>query len=202
MARDRNVELIGGDLALDFANTVGWHARKDPVEHLERYADFTAWARRAGVISAADEAALGRQAGRAPQQAARALKRIRSLRESIYRVFTAVAARKRPGVGDLRAIQDAVAHATGSANPVWQERGGVQLVWTGDAAPLDWPAYPVALAAGALLASPLLTRLRQCGNHPCGWLFVDRTRNASRRWCTSAECGNASRVRRFRARRR
>lgn len=200
MAHDRSVEMIGGDLALDFANTAGWHAAERPVEHLDRYEDFLAWARRSGVITSAEEKALERRGERSPRERARALGGVRALREVIYRVFTAVAAGLAPRAKDLAALQDRAAAALASGAATWGATG-VRLDWSrGSRGGLDWPAHPVALAAHALLSSPALTRVRQCGNHPCGWLFLDATRNHSRRWCTSAECGNQVRVRRFRTR--
>jgi predicted RNA-binding Zn ribbon-like protein len=55
-------------------------------------------------------------------------------------------------------------------------------------------------AAAALLVSPEQARLRRCGGDGCGWLFLDRSRNRSRHWCTMDDCGNLSKVRRFRRR--
>ena len=48
--------------------------------------------------------------------------------------------------------------------------------------------------AVALRFSPWQVRVKACGG--CGWLFVDRTRNGSRRWCISALCGNRDKARR------
>jgi predicted RNA-binding Zn ribbon-like protein len=45
-----------------------------------------------------------------------------------------------------------------------------------------------------LLTSAEITRVKQCPGRTCGWVFLDSTRNRSRRWCNSAECGNRSRV--------
>lgn len=202
MAHERSMEMIGGDLALDFANTAGWHARDHPVEHLDRYEDFLAWARRSGVISPVEERTLERRGKRSPRERTRALGDVRVLREVIYRVFAAVAAGAPPRTKDLAALRVRAAAALSSGAATWGGGGGatgVRIDWSRSAG-LDWPAHPIALAALALLSSPALPRVRQCGNHPCGWLFLDTTRNHSRRWCTSAECGNASRVRRFRAR--
>ena len=199
MADDRSVEMVGGDLALNFANTAGWHAREKPDEHLETYADFVQWTRRAGVVSAVQAAELIRRDAGAPEHGVRALKQVRQLRETIYRVFAALAAGHSPPARDLTELTQRAAKALAAASPEWRQ-GQVSLAWK--EAGLEWPAYPIALAAGDLLASPRHERVRQCGNDPCGWLFVDTTRNRSRRWCTSAECGNVTRVRRFRARAR
>ncbi|HKV72700.1 MAG TPA: ABATE domain-containing protein [Gemmatimonadales bacterium] len=197
MAPDRGIEMVGGDLGLNFANTMGWHAREQPVEHLETYGDFVHWTRRADVVSSAQAAELLRRGAAAPGDAARALRRARHLRETIYRVFSRIAGGHKPPDRELAGLLRLVARAMASGIPAWRQ-GKLHLVWSTDDA-LDWPVHPIAFAAGDLLSSPRRERVRQCGNDPCGWLFIDTTRNRSRRWCTSAECGNVTRVRRFRA---
>jgi len=62
--------------------------------------------------------------------------------------------------------------------------------------------WPVAVSAAGLLTSPQLVRLRDCANTACGWLFIDHSKNASRRWCDMGECGNRAKARRFRERQR
>ena len=43
---------------------------------------------------------------------------------------------------------------------------------------------------------------RMCAGAGCGWLFLDQSRNSSRRWCASGDCGNRARVDHFRLRQR
>ncbi len=62
--------------------------------------------------------------------------------------------------------------------------------------------WPLVRSAVDLLTSPDLERLKLCEADDCGWLFVDASRNRSRRWCDMSGCGNLAKVRRFRARRR
>jgi predicted RNA-binding Zn ribbon-like protein len=80
-------------------------------------------------------------------------------------------------------------------------REGLRWDWPDAGSRLDSPLWPVGRAAAALLTSGDLSRLRQCGGERCGWLFLDRSRNRSRHWCTMEDCGNVSKVRRFRQRR-
>jgi predicted RNA-binding Zn ribbon-like protein len=61
-------------------------------------------------------------------------------------------------------------------------------------------AGEVALSAARFLADDEMDRLKRCDNPECRWIFVDETRNRSRRWC--GPCGNVDKVRRFRERRR
>ena len=44
------------------------------------------------------------------------------------------------------------------------------------------------------------SRLKLCGDDECRWVFFDRSRNHSSRWCSMASCGNRAKARRFRAR--
>ena len=60
----------------------------------------------------------------------------------------------------------------------------------------------LALATGELLHRPDLSALRRCDGDGCGWLFLDTTRNHSRRWCDSLDCGNRARVRAYARRHR
>ena len=73
--------------------------------------------------------------------------------------------------------------------------------WT-DEDVLDRMLWPVVRSSAELLVEGDLTRVRQCHGEQCGWLFVDMTKNRSRRWCDMGDCGNLAKVRRFRSRHR
>jgi predicted RNA-binding Zn ribbon-like protein len=195
--------LIGGHLTLDFANTAGWHASTERLEHLTAYGELVEWAEHAGAIAGPEATALLRLAKRHPEQAGRALEHAIEVREVFYRVFAAIAQHRVPAPEDLAELHEERIKALRAATPQWRTDAALELRWKAEPADLLRPLYPIAIAAGELVESEEdLTRLRQCGNHPCGWLFLDRSRNGSRRWCSSDECGNASRVRRFRERAR
>lgn len=127
----------------------------------------------------------------------RALKRAIQLREATYRSFVAIARGRAPRPADLEVVHRRHAEALAAATPVWR-KDRLVLRWD-DTGGLARPWFPVATAATALLASENRALVRQCGNDPCGWLFIDHTKNRSRRWCSTWDCGNATRVKRFRA---
>ena len=192
------IARIGGHLALDFANTAGWHASEERKEWLTSYQEWLAWVRTSAILPGTVTTRLLQEARRHPVQAARALDRAIEMREVVYRLLTAVAHSRPPHLGDLERLHRARLAALESAEPRWG-RDGLALAWPDAGSDLESPLHPLVLAASDLLTQPL-DRLRQCGNNPCGWLFLDRSKNGSRRWCSSEECGNATRVRRFRAR--
>ena len=193
--------LLGGHVALDFANTAGDHAGEAPREKLTDYGDVLAWARHVGVLSAEEARALERESRAHPVRAARAHQATVELREVVYRVFAALAHHRRPTSVDLGILHAARIQALEAAAPEWVEGQGLVMRWPMQTLDFARPLHPVMLAASELLESPELARLRQCGNSPCGWLFIDRSRSGTRRWCSSADCGNQTRVRRFRQRR-
>jgi predicted RNA-binding Zn ribbon-like protein len=193
----RSLPLLGGALCLDFANTVSWRGREEPDEWLASYDDLLDWARHALVISAETRSRLRRTARAKPVLATAALKRARDLREATYRAFSRHAGGDVPADGDLEQIRagyaDAVRHATLAAPP-----DGERWSWVDDdSAELDFMTRAVARSAVELATSGDLARVRECLGENCGWLFVDHSRNRSRRWCSSADCGNRARVRRF-----
>jgi len=195
-----SIPQIGGHPALDFANTAGWHAGAEPDERLTSPEAWAAWLGRDKKVPRAVLSTLAAEAAQHPARAARALRRIIARRELVYRIFAARARGRAPAGNDLAYLHRARLDALRAAEPRWR-RGRYELQWIYPSGDLEAPVHPLMLAANELLDSPDLGRLRQCDNHPCGWLFLDRSKNGSRRWCSSAECGNATRVRNFRARR-
>src|SRR5436190_22457758 len=89
-------DFTGGKLCLDFANTVSNRATPEPVEHLRRYEDWLAWSRQAGIQEPADAKNLERIARRRPDRAHRALEQALVVRESLYAIFSAIAAKHPP----------------------------------------------------------------------------------------------------------
>jgi predicted RNA-binding Zn ribbon-like protein len=194
------LRLLAGHPALDFINTVDPREGARRVEHLRAYADLADWAGRAGVLTVAGARRSLRDASGDPAAAARALDRAVALREAAYAIFGAVAAHQPAPEGDVRQLQaayrDAIAHAdlTGTGRRFeWRLGGG-----------LDAVRWHIARDAVALLESDMLGRVKRCpgGSGDCGWLFLDSSKNASRRWCSMEGCGNRAKLRRFLRRRR
>jgi predicted RNA-binding Zn ribbon-like protein len=127
-----------------------------------------------------------------------------ALREAIYEIFTALLTGAEPAADDLAILNAELAHALAhmalAYTPdgfAWQWRGATRAV---DA--MDGILWRVARSAADLLLSPTALAMRQCASESCGWLFIDTTRNRSRRWCDMRGCGNRAKVRRHRARQR
>jgi len=190
---------LGGHPALDFVNTIDPREGEDRVEHLQSFADLLDWACRGGVVTARERQRAVREASRRPAAAAQAFRRAIALREAICAAFGAVAAGGNLPSAALAEIEsayrDAIAHARlirTRSRFGWRVGSGLELV-----------RWQIARQAVALLESDRIGRVKRCpGSGTCGWLFLDSSRNGSRRWCSMEGCGNRAKMRRFAGRRR
>lgn len=199
--RAGTLDLIGGELALDFTNTVSDHDIEAPKEHLQSYIALLAWARHTGVLTNAAALRLQQKAAREPVEAHAVLERAISLRESLYRIFLAAAGGDKSAPGDLNVLNGCLARALPHARIVCAPEG---LTWDWDRSEdaLDQILWPVARSAADLLTSDRIGRVRECNGDTCGWLFVDTSKNHSRRWCSMSDCGNRAKAHRFYKRKR
>jgi predicted RNA-binding Zn ribbon-like protein len=184
-------------LCLDFVNTANWHASEQPGEEINRYADLVVWAREKGVITDRTADRLLQQASRHPGEAAVVLERAITLREALYRIFSAIAGGHPADNDDLVALNEVLVEALTQLQIVATE-DGFAWNWIGHVESLDWMLLPIARSAADLLASPEdLKRVGECADdRGCGWIFYDQSRNHSRRWCDMKDCGNRAKVRR------
>ncbi len=189
-------DIDGDELCFDFANTASFHLAPQPEEHLKTYLDLAAWGFQAGLYSEAELHALLERAAGEPQQAARALSRALELREAIFRIFTSVAQTAPLDNKDIdtlnRHLQSGLAHA--SIQP--GTSGAFQWAWDVKNNALERMLWPVTRSAADLLTNPeRLARVGQCqDDRGCGWLFIDTSKNHSRRWCSMESCGNRAKA--------
>jgi len=202
-------DLVGGHIAVDLVNTVSW--RDDPSrwrDNLTDVAALLAWCQRAGALDERTADAL-RAAGESQRVApARALQRVIDLREDLAGVLVAL-------MGSDTA-PDADIEGTGSSEEVMlvpsqlharlvdaltcSDLIGVPGRWRITVHDLGDVPRLLSLHALDLLQSRQLSVLRRCQGGGCGWLFLDRSRSHTRRYCSSGDCGNRDRARRHYAR--
>ncbi|MFN2104362.1 MAG: CGNR zinc finger domain-containing protein [Candidatus Promineifilaceae bacterium] len=193
---EHDLNLDAGALCLEFANTVEWHASDHPDDRLHDYAGLIAWAEGIGLL-AADRADRLREAARAePEKAGIAFHRATELRETIYRLFASYAEQGVFEEGDLAQLNEGLGETLAHARIV-PAAGGFEWGWTEAGADFNQILWPVLRSAADLLASDTLDRVRQCADdRGCGYLFVDTSRNRSRRWCSMESCGNRAKAQR------
>jgi predicted RNA-binding Zn ribbon-like protein len=191
-------QLIGGDVALDFVNTVDW--RGDPTRRrdlLVTFEDLLAWAKASKLLGTAELRAMSAAARRDEAPATRSLGRARRVREVLARVLAASGRKAPPAARDVRLLN---AFLVAALRHRRLEIRGTTFFWSwtdGERDPFDSLIWPIVLAAAELLASDSRTQIHECAGEGCGWLFLDTSRNRRRRWCTMESCGNRAKARRF-----
>jgi predicted RNA-binding Zn ribbon-like protein len=194
------LRLAGGALCLDLANTVDPREGEPGVDYLDEPAAIAAWGAHAAALHAGDARRLQDALAADPASAAAALGRLRDLREAIHRAFRAIATGTAPADDDLDGIR--ATWVAGAAAARLARRGaGYALVPRDPAAP-DRVAWAAAVSALELLGSDRLGRVHRCASDDCGWLFLDRSRSGTRRWCSMDTCGARAKVRAYDRRQR
>jgi len=187
----------GGALCLDFCNSGGGTRRASGAEWIASFTDLIDWLEAAEAVTGSQAARLRRAAAASPRAAAQVWGRAIKFREALFRVLNARAEDGAIAREDLATIEAEHARAAPFAQ---LSRKGDAYRWSLDpsAAVLDAALQPLVESAVSLLTSAKLERLCRCGNSTCYWLFIDETKNHSRRWCEMASCGNVVKVRRHR----
>ena len=196
------VPLEGGHVALDFVNTLGGLRDEPPkpeYELLDTYEDFAIWCARLGVIGEREGGALRAAARRDDRAARRALRRVIEARELLYPIFRTLSEGEQPPRELLDGLRDADRAALSDARLVPAGDGAMEWSWPAPEELTD-PLRPIVHAAVELLTGDPLDRLKTCGN--CRWVFLDQSRNHSRRWCSMEQCGIQMKHARFVERRR
>jgi predicted RNA-binding Zn ribbon-like protein len=196
-AKGRVFKLYGGRAALDLVNTLDWRFRESGEEELlETYDDVIRFAEQTELLTAK----IARQLLRTTDERTgeRVLAAVRELREALAEVFYAALDRRRPSAAALAKLEEAIKAA--------RERQGLR--WSGSRASWGWvdaeskpelPLWQMALSAEQLMSSEALSAVRACGDPGCRWLFLDMSKNHTRRWCSMETCGNRMKARRFKA---
>lgn len=199
----RDLPIVAGHLALDFANTVDDPEGPERWDHIATPEGLLRWAKRMNLVTTKGPQSFGsstQQGSDLSTDDAAVLSSACLLREVLNHVFGSLAEAEpvpKEAWGRLRPfIADAI--GTAALVPVDSRNGTYRRDWAhlGD---LRCVIHPVAASAGDLLVSDDLLRLKRCGR--CPWLFLDFSKNHSRRWCDMNDCGKAEKIERYLAKR-
>lgn len=203
--------LVGGHPALDLVNTVerGTPAPGgQPRDYLTDPPALLRWARRVSLVDEAEVSAVTDSWERDPSSAHAALAAVRDAREALHVALLATIDAVPSDTGTVAAALERLhsrwAAAVGRSRLVLEpERTTAARLGVG-----VMPGFLVpdraADAAVDVLRMADLARLRRCppAAGGCGWVFLDHSRNGSRRWCRMADCGTTAKARRLTERRR
>ena len=196
MAKSVPAESVDADRVLAFINTLSARPTEAPVDRLDSYEALVSWAHEQRLVSAAAADRLVAESRRHPYQSSAVLSRAKDFREALNGLAEAVDAGRQPHADVLQTISQCLANAYANGRLVPHEG---TLQWIASAEDdLDRVLWEIGRAAGRLVISERLGRLRACAASDCGWWFTDDTKNRSRRWCDMKTCGNREKIKRYR----
>lgn len=188
---------IHEELCLDFANTLDWHASLHPQETLHDFGDIITWCQKHDTLTDEEAARLRELCERLPTEAETVYGQALMFREAVYEIIVAYIHEKEADATQLSIINDAVESAYSHLHI---RPAGHMYVWDWSKKDggLEYVLWPVIHSAASFLTTPhLLKRVGQCADdRGCGWLFLDMSKNHSRRWCDIKDCGNRAKQRR------
>ncbi len=185
-------ELISGHPALDLVNTLDWRfGSHGPKDLLSSYDDLLRFARESKVVNIEPPATKTSRS--------RALRRAIELREALADIFYA-RLDSRPSPAAARATLQRHFDAARRAQTIdWTQSPRLRWKWRNDSKSAELPVWALALSASELMTSDAIDRIRACDSLECRWLFLDTSKNHTRRWCDMKVCGNRMKARRFKA---
>jgi len=191
-------QLLAENVVLDLVNTLDFRFRSSgPEELLASYEDLLRFLEQAGVLST-EQGRLLRESGTAEQLSV--LDAVKDLRETLAAIFYRRVAGEAPLAPSMERLEGFLRDMDQQKTLRW-DGDRPEWMWTHAADDVRIPLWLVEEAVGDLLNSPAVEKVGRCCSADCGWLFVDTSKNHSRRWCNMKGCGNRMKARRHQARR-
>ncbi len=191
-----DLSRIGGALGLDFVNTVDWRGREQSIDYLSDYRGLLGWWVFTGLVGPKEAGRMAAKAARNPGEAEKAAAEAVRSREALYRVFLALSQGGQAPQEDLALINLRLPGSF-SGTRLRTGRDGISAGYEDRDKSLDWPLKAVVRSAVEVLTTVSPERIKTCRNRECGWVFWDKSKNRSRRWCDMSDCGNRAKAGRF-----
>lgn len=197
MSKIKNIEslpLDGGLLCLDFVNTVQNRKKIGSLEYLQNYNHFLEWCLKLDIATPAEIDVFRETAEHSPASAISAYHHIILARKVLYQLFSARAAGEHIDEKVLLRYNEFLSEALqhiGFTNT----KEGLKQIWLNPENNIVAPLWKVFKSAYEILIAPEAKYVKECS--ACGWLFLDRSRTHTRRWCNPLECGSVDKATRY-----
>ncbi|MFY0255642.1 CGNR zinc finger domain-containing protein [Chitinophaga sp. 30R24] len=191
------LRLEGSILCLDFINTVENRKKAAPYDYLNSFKDLLKWYAHTGALSPKIIHTLERLAKDYPQKATIVFDKCKQLRELLHSILSRLVAKKSPLPEDLLLFNRFISEAYASIEISFPAGQGLLQF---NAPVLEQVYWWLIKSAVELFISPMVTGVKECPG--CGWLFLDKSKNGSRKWCSMRTCGDVSKVKAYMQRQR
>jgi predicted RNA-binding Zn ribbon-like protein len=189
----RDLKIVGQRTAINFINTIDWRGKENPEDYINDYTDLINWSTITGIITQKEAETLKEISQRNPEKASESLMRAISFREAAYRTLQSISIGESPSPEDKELLDSEMLNMFGYLKLNLKEK---QLVLNGQ---LDFNHILRLIVKDLveLMTSDELNRVKRCQSEECGWLFIDSSKNRSRKWCQMRGCGNRAKARRY-----
>jgi predicted RNA-binding Zn ribbon-like protein len=190
-------QLLAGHPALELVNTLDLRFSANPQELLPTYPDLLRFAAQLRLLPAEQARKLGRTVR--AQDGQLVLASVVELREALAALLYSWVDGNKPATRQVEILET---HFHAAALHRSLGSGDERLVWSwsGLEQQAELPLWKLAQSASDLLVSDDARRVKGCGDPTCRWLFLDLSKNHTRRWCDMKTCGNRMKARRHQAR--
>lgn len=186
--------LLGGRLAVDFANT-------SPSGRFLSWPEFVSFLASGQIVSSERAAQLLTLPLSEAQAVDRVLLKVLRLRESLRAIFSALVAKEKIPSAWMEPLNE-ILRVTEGHDELVLDRGMWRMEFVAREGGLDWLLAAIARSGAEIIVEGERAPVRRCANPNCGLFFYDASRTRRRRWCSMALCGNRHKVATFARRRK
>jgi predicted RNA-binding Zn ribbon-like protein len=186
-------KLHAGHPALELVNTLDMRFSGQTIDLIPTYKDLLRLTMQLQMLTVAQARKLGRTVGEG--EARRVVASTVELREALAKVLYGRIDGTRPPPGQIQVLEKQF-HAAGLHRRLMTGESHLEWSWSGVERQAEFPLWMLSQAASDLLVSIDAELIKDCGDPTCRWLFLDVSKNHTRRWCDMKTCGNRMKARR------
>ena len=197
MSGPERFKLHAGHPALELVNTLDLRFSAQVVDLIPTYKDLLRFATQLELLTAEQARKLGRSVEEKAAQ--RVLASTVELREALAAFLYGTMEGGKPPAAQIQILEQQF-HAAALHRRLLVGGTHLEWSWSGVERQAEIPLWMLAQAASDLLVSGDAELVKDCGDPTCRWLFLDVSKNHTRRWCDMKTCGNRMKARRHHAR--
>ncbi len=197
MSKNRSIETMtidGGCACFNFVNTVHSRVEEDSYDYLNSYDDLIKWMEKVKLLPDGKLKILKRLAAADNKAAEKALVRIKKQRELLYNFFSPVIHDYKPEDSVVKRINKTLAYSL-SALSFNYSHSELELGWNDSTIDFYEPLKIIYKDVFDIITTIPHNRFKEC--KACGWLFLDKSKNNSRTWCSMQTCGSIEKAKRY-----
>jgi len=179
----KTISLDGGALCFDFVNTVT-NYRDEPVSYIQTEEEWLTWLIR---VNLADEAIQF-------NKESFDLQTILEVRKTLYTIFINYIHKQTIPVSNVKKFNKYLGLVNRHIKIRVENDKFVEYL-DYDKTQANNFLLPIIKSARDILISDHMRKVNECSN--CGWIYLDKSKSQTRRWCNMKFCGNRIKTQKY-----